>query len=96
MSEKYKVNWIKTDKGNGIFQGNLIEVECKEASHIAGGIYKNNFPVTINQVMGDKITFKTKRGFFRRNLPKGTYLLRIRGNYADHRGFGYDDKFEIV
>ena len=96
MSDNYLVNWIKTDKGNGIKAGDTIIVNCKDAGHISGGIYKNNFPVTINQVMGDSISFKTKRGYFGRKLPKGTYLLRIRGNYADYRGFGYDDKFEIV
>ncbi len=96
MSDKYKVNWIKTDKGNGILAGHEIVVTCKDADHISGGIYQNNFPVVINQVMGDVIKFKTKRGYFGRKLPKGTYLLRIRGNYADYRGFGYDDEFEIV
>ena len=92
----YTVNWIKTDKGNGIIAGNTIEVSVDEAGHISGGIYQNNFPVTINQVMGDKISFKTKRGYFGRKLPKGTYMLKIRGNFPDYRGFGYDDEFEIV
>ncbi len=55
MSDNYLVNWIKTDKGNGIKAGDTIIVNCKGADHISGGIYKNNFPVTINQVMGDSI-----------------------------------------
>ena len=97
MSEMYKVNWIKTDKGNGINIGNTIEIDWK-VDYISGGIYDETgkFPILAFFEMGNHVEIKPYKGKTwygkAKPLPRGTYTLITRTGYGD----GYTDQFEIV
>ena len=98
----YKVNWIKTPLGNGIRSGDILTVEVEGASHISGGVYKDNLPIQAGFAFGpDPMTFKLAKraivdGEWRTvGLALGKYTLKTRA-YVDGRGQGWDDEFEIV
>lgn len=98
----YKANWTKMSEGNGITSGSTLTVSVDNASHISGGIYKDNLPVQIGFAFGpDPLTFKLSKrarvdGEWRTvGLALGKYVLKIRA-YVNNRGQGWDDEFEIV
>lgn len=93
---KYDNNFIKTDQGNGIYQGSTLTVSISGAEVIAGGIYQNNFPVLIDQGK-DTLSFKLRKGWLRRALPKGRYVLKLwYYDYDTQKGGGIRDEFDIV
>ena len=97
MTEKYKVNWIKTDKGNGINIGSTLQINW-QVDYISGGVFDEHgkFPILIFFEMGNHVElklFKGKTWFGKvKPLPRGTYTLIVRTGYGD----GYKDQFEIV
>lgn len=97
MTSDYSVNWIKTDKGNGIQQGTTIIIDWK-VDYISGGIFDEtgSFPILAFFEMGNHVEIAPYKGKTwygaAKPLPKGTYTLITRTGYGD----GYRDQFEIV
>lgn len=98
----YKVNWIQTPQGNGIQSGTVLKVDVEGASHISGGIYKDDLPMQAGFSFDpDPLTFKLAKraivdGEWRTvGLALGTYVLKTRA-FVDGKGQGWDDEFQIV
>lgn len=99
----YITNFIKDEqKGNSIFTGETLHVEVTEAIIVSGGIYKDNFPIQIDQDK-NKLDFKLLeryKSFFGkhryRGLETGKYLLKVRAYDTQMRGQGWNDEFEIL
>ena len=88
------VNWYKGPMGNGIHQGETLQVKIEGAQYLSGGIYKDNLPVLAFFEMGEtaKIALIKGRTWLGRpkGLSKGTYMLKTRTATN-----GWDDEFEI-
>ena len=98
----YKANWVKTPQGNGVKSGTILEVDIQGASHISGGIYKDDLPIQAGFAFGpDPLKFKLAKrarvdGKWRTvGLSLGSYVLKVRA-FVDGRGQGWDDEFLII
>ena len=97
----YKANWTQTRQGNGIQSGSVLEVDIQDASHISGGIYKDDLPIQAGFAFGpEPLKFKLAKrarvdGEWRTvGLALGSYVLKVRA-FVNGKGQGWDDEFLI-
>ena len=92
---KYKANWIKTKKGNGIKSGTDLIIKTSGSIVVSGWIGKKKFFPNILQVgQGrDSLTFKLKPSS---KFTMGKYELRLRAYDNSYRGYGWRDIFQVV
>jgi hypothetical protein len=94
---KYKVNWIKTKKGNGIKSGKTLNVEIGNAYIVSGFVAKKTWygkkMLLIDQGK-DKLKFllKKKGG----NFETGKYILKVVAYDKKQMKNTWTDEFEIV
>ena len=79
---KYKANWIKTEKGNGIKTGNTITVKVIDAITVSGWIARKTWHgKKIMQIGQGKslVSFKLKEKKRKKTVPYkiGRYILKI-------------------
>lgn len=92
----YNTNFVKTKEGNGIKSGASLKITIDGASHVSGGIYKDDLPIQGGFEFGDTIEFKLAKRVFHEGVwrtagyAEGTYTLKIR-----IPGNGWDDEFLI-
>ena len=98
---KYKANWIKTKKGNGIKTGNTLIVKVEEARIISGWIAKKTwYGRKMKQVDQAKnmLSFKLKERKGKRtvNYKTGLYILKVSAFNKKNKNYQWTDVFEIV
>ena len=98
---KYKANWIKTKKGNGIKTGNTITVKVIDAITISGWIARKTWHGRkIMQIGQGKtlVSFKLKDKKRKKTVPykTGTYILKISATDTKNKSYTWTDEFEVV
>ena len=98
---KYKANWIKTEKGNGIKTGNTITVKVIDAITVSGWIARKTWHGRkIMQVAQGKclVSFKLKKKKSKKTVPykTGTYTLKISATSKNNKSNTWTDDFEVV
>ena len=98
---KYKANWIKTEKGNGIKTGNSIIVKVNEAITVSGWIARKTWHgKKIMQVAQGKshVSFKLKEKRMGKTVPykTGRYTLKISATSKTNKSNTWTDDFEVV
>jgi len=98
---KYKANWIKTEKGNGIKTGNTITVKVIDAITVSGWIARKTWHGRkIMQVAQGKclVSFKLKKKKRKKTVPykTGTYTLKISATSKNNKSNTWTDDFEVV
>ena len=92
----YDTNFVKTKEGNGIKSGETLKITIDGATHVSGGIYKDNLPIQAGFEFNDTIEFKLAKRVYHEGQWKtagyatGKYTLKIRTP-----GQGWDDEFLI-
>jgi len=98
---KYKANWIKTEKGNGIKTGNTITVKVIGAITVSGWIAKKTWHgKKIMQIGQGKtlVSFKLKEKKWRKTKPykTGRYILKISATGKNNKSNTWTDEFEVI
>ena len=98
---KYKANWIKTKKGNGIKTGNTITVKVIDAITISGWIAKKTwYGKKIMQIGQGKtlLSFKLKEKKGKKTVPykTGRYILKISATGKNKKSNTWTDNFLVV
>ena len=98
---KYKANWIKTEKGNGIKTGNTITVKVVGAITVSGWIARKTwYGKKIMQIGQGKtlVSFKLKEKKGKKTVPykTGRYILKISATGKNNISNTWTDKFEVI
>ena len=98
---KYKANWIKTEKGNGIKTGNTITVKVIDAITVSGWIARKTWHgKKIMQIGQGKtlVSFKLKEKKWRKTKPykTGRYILKISATGKNNKSNTWTDEFEVI
>ena len=98
---KYKVNWIKTKKGNGIKSGKTLNVEIGNAYIVSGFVAKKTwYGKKIMQIGQGKtlVSFKLKEKKRKKTVPykTGRYILKISATGKNNKSNTWTDEFEVV
>jgi len=98
---KYKANWIKTEKGNGIKTGNTITVKVIGAITISGWIAKKSwYGKKIMQIGQGKTLLSFKLKEKKRNkiihYKTGRYILKISATGKNNKSNTWTDEFEVI
>ena len=98
---KYKANWIKTEKGNGIKTGNTITVKGIGAITISGWIARKTWHgKKIMQIGQGKtlVSFKLKEKKRKKTVPykTGRYILKISATGKNNKSNTWTDEFEVI
>jgi len=99
---KYKANWIRTNKGNGIKAGNTLIVKVENAVVTTGiislkwhGLFWKRLQIAQGKTI---VSFKLKKKKGKKTVPydNGHYKLIVRASDKNHKGYGWKDEFEVV
>ena len=98
---KYKVNWIKSSKGNAIKAGKTLIVKITDARIVSGWIAKKTwYGRKMKQVDQSKNTLsfklKQRKGKNTINYKKGKYLLKVSAFDKKNKNNQWTDEFEVV
>ena len=98
---KYKANWIKTKKGNGIKAGNSITVKVIGATTVSGWIARKTWHgKKIMQIDQGKtiLSFKLKEKKGKKTVPykTGSYILKISATDKSNKSNTWQDQFEVI
>ena len=98
---KYKANWIKTEKVNGIKTGNTIIVKVIDAITVSGWIARKTWHGRkIMQIGQGKshVSFKLKEKKRKKTVPykTGTYTLKISATGKNNKSNTWTDEFEVI
>lgn len=108
MTSPYSTNFIRTDQGNGIKQGQSLKVTIDGADWAQSAIYKDGMPINtdFDDNRDGKVVceFKLLNRIVDRSgairiqyvpYQTGEYVLKTRA-WINNRMQGWDDKFVVV
>ena len=98
---KYKANWIKTKKGNGIKTGTVLIVQIEGASTVSGWIAKKTwYGRKMLQVAQNKHTLKFKLKKYKHKkligYDTGKYILKVSAFDSKNKNRQWTDRFEVI